>query len=159
MAKRLTYQTRAPAIAETGAQKAYIALMQNFSLRTNAAAFAPTVFAGGSYDVTVTPLGQDNALITSTGTYRSIDQAVMIDVKMFRPKTRSDLAAYAYGILANGEISWSGCGVFNGGSLIHANDDIKQAGSSTIFTYVETIPVAPNELPTEGALCVSAWQK
>ena len=56
-----------------------------------------------------------------------------------------------------GDIDITGGGTVEGSVI--TGGDFKKAGSSAIFTYVDSVPVAPDEVVTDGVLCVSAWQR
>jgi hypothetical protein len=139
MAKRLADRIRAKAIAERGVSTTYAALASDFDLRTNENAFTETEYAGGSVDVDVTPIGDDSAVINSTATYGSATEVAMLDVRIYGGNdVGSGGAAYGCAILADGEISWTGCGVFFGDSLVHANNAFVQAGSGELNAKVSS---------------------
>lgn len=127
-ARQLACRIRAQALAETGVSHAYNLLAQDFEQRTNEASFPLTQYDGGTYDVSVTPLGEDNAVIRGVGTYASVRESVIVDVRRHVQDVAQQDVAYGYAILADGEISWTGCGVFEGDSRVHANSTFKQAG-------------------------------
>lgn len=138
-ARQLAYRVRAESIAEGGAGKAYAMLAENFDLVTNEAAFAVTDYAGGTYDVTVTPVGEDTAVIESVGTFQSMSATVVLDVRRHVTALDPDPAnPFGYAILADGEISWTGCGTFAEDSLVHANELFKQAGSGALDAFVSS---------------------
>lgn len=129
MAQRLSFSTRAQAIAEAGVSRAYTVLAEDFTSREDPAAFPLTPYAGGTYDVDVAPVDDDMAAIKSVGTYEGVTETVILDVREHQLYVTTDPEnAYGYAILADEKISWTGCGVFEGDSRVHANGVFKQAG-------------------------------
>lgn len=138
-ARRLSQTTRAQAIAEAGVSRAYVALAEDFEARSTPEAFPLTQYAGGTYDVDVWPVGDDMAAIRSIGTYQGIVETVILDVKEHQLHRESDPEnAYGYAILADEDISWTGCGVFERDSLIHANGIFKQAGCGELDANISS---------------------
>ncbi len=133
MVRKLGDRARARSIAEAGAAQAYITLDGDFSTRTNEAAFPVTDYAGGTYDVTVTALAEDGAVIESVGTYMAVSETVILDTRLKGGGSETTVEhAYGFAILADGLITWTGCGVFGGESRVHANGLFKQAGSGEL---------------------------
>lgn len=136
MAQKLADRTRAQAIAEAGVSRAYALLAQDFDLRTNDAAFPPTEYGGGCYDVTVIAIGEDLAVIQSTAEHDSTEETAILDVRWQGGSASEGGPAYECAILAAGQISWTGCGVFTGDSRVHGNGLFKQAGSGELNAWV-----------------------
>jgi hypothetical protein len=128
-ARKLSDRIQAQAIAEAGACDSYIRLQTDFTLRTNAVAFPLTDYRGGTYDVAVTAVGDEHAVIESVGCYAGITETVILDTKMLTRETEVVVpSAYGYAILVDGTIRWQGCGVFGGDSRVHGNDQFTQSG-------------------------------
>ncbi len=131
--RRNSARVHARAIAEAGISYAYVTLATDFDSRDSDDAFPVTPFAGGTYDVTVLSVGDEMAVITSHATYQGVTDTVILDVrKDMLERTVKASNAYGYAILVDGQISWTGCGVFYGGARVHANDQFKQAGSGEL---------------------------
>ena len=128
VARQLADRTRAHAIAETGVSKAYAALSADFEARTNTTPSAPISYGGGSYRIQYEPVGEDGVVIKSTGRRNGQEVEVIVDARMHNLLSEPQRVAYSHSILVDGDISWTGCGVFNSNSTIHANGAIKQAG-------------------------------
>jgi len=135
MAKKLAERIKAVAIAEAGASKAYSIVAVDFDQRTNDAAFPATAYAGGMYDVVVTPVGSDEANICSTGVYGSVTEVAVLDVKVFGTgvtSSNSSASAYDFAIVSGGEIGWTGASTFNGGAGLHGNGRFTRSGSGDL---------------------------
>ncbi len=128
-AQRMARRVRAQSIAEAGVSRGYQLLAGDFRLRTNAVLIAETAYGGGTYEVSSQPVGDAEAVLTGRAVYRNVEQTVVLDLhrrEIGVPDSGEE--AYTFAILADGEISWTGCGVFQGHSTVHANDAFKQAG-------------------------------
>lgn len=142
MARKLGDRTRALVIAEAGASEAYTILSTNFALRTDPAAFPVTAFGGGTYDVTVTPLDDNMALITSTGVCGIAQESVILNVKNFPAGTGSTPPSnipnwpanvYGFAVVAGGNMSFVGNMDMNtSNGWIHANGSMYGNGVQTI---------------------------
>jgi hypothetical protein len=135
MAKKLSNRVRATAIAEAGINDAYSILATNFNARENDNAFPATAYGDGIYDVTVTAISNNIAIIKSTGTYGKITETVILDVKNITDSASSaplnDIWQYA--IVSGGDMTWTGSGTMNiGGGKIHTNGKYKHTGSSVL---------------------------
>lgn len=71
---------RARAIAESGANEAFSALQEDFSLSDDPHAFPPAEFAGGMYEVKVSRVNAGTAQVAAKGFYRDAETEVVIDV-------------------------------------------------------------------------------
>jgi hypothetical protein len=134
-ARRLSDRTRAQAIAEAGANKAYSVLAANFDQRTNAAAFPAESYGGGRFVLNVTPVGTGTAVINSTGQFNNVSESVILDVTrdgVGSPGWSGDEDPYKHTIVANGKVTWTGVGQFVGPGTVYANSDFKQAGSGEL---------------------------
>lgn len=120
---------RAKLIAEAGANFAYQQVAQNFPTRTNASAFPSTSYAGGTYDVTVQPLGTRAAVIISTGQFNSAITRVIMDIyndgelSGVLPPT----SPWAHSVFVNGTITLNGSGNVLGS--VRCNSTVRQNGS------------------------------
>lgn len=136
MAKKLAERVKAEAIAEAGIGKAYSILAADFDQRTNAAAFPATPYAGGVYDVAVTAVGDDDASICSTGTYGSVTEVVILDVRLSGGAVAGPgpQEPWECAILSGGNMTWTGNGttIVGSGGLVHANGSYKQTGSTVL---------------------------
>lgn len=139
MARRLTDRIRAQAIAEAGVSRAYEDLSENFDLRLDDDAFPAMDYLGGSFDVTVLPVDADVAVINSQGKHGDVAVTVILDVRQSGGTVvEAGGSAYGFAIIADGEISWTGCGVFQGDSYVHANQLFKQAGSGELNANISS---------------------
>lgn len=131
---------RAKSIAEAGVAHAYLILSTNFESRGGAAMFPETSYGGGTYDVSVVPVGDNGAVITSTGSYNSVVEVAVADVE--RPASDAlslDLGAYEFMIAVGQDITWTGGGIFHGsGVLVHANGEFRQSGSGVLNSDIES---------------------
>lgn len=142
MARKLADRTKALAIAEAGASQAYSVLVTNFSARTNPAAFPETVFHHGTYDVTVVAVGDDVAVITSTGTCENTMETVVLDVKNYGGGGSEGYAGTVsdYAILCGGTFYFRGCGNVsgtNGTVMLHSNGKMDIRGDATAAPNVD----------------------
>jgi hypothetical protein len=135
MAGALGGRVRAQAIAEAGACYAYSILATNFDTRNNAASFPATAYAGGVYDVTVTPVGADRAVITATGTCDNVTEIVMLDVICVTSGSGGPPeGAFAYTIVSGDDMTFTGSGPINvGGGTVQANGAFKMTGSCSLL--------------------------
>ena len=132
MARRLSNRIHAATIAESGANHAYSVLVTNFEARHNAENFPSQSFAGGYYSVGVFPIGDNMAVIHSTGTYKGVEGHVILDIKDFgedTPGSPGGGPAYGLVILAGGTVTWQGASQFINGGLVHGNQAFTQGGS------------------------------
>jgi hypothetical protein len=139
MARKLTDQVRALMYAEAGAHEAYARLQNDWSLRTNAAAFPPTSYDLGSFDVTVTTVTNGVALLQSVGICRDAEVEVVLDLQMATVggsggSTNPVDDAFSYGMVCGGELNFGGCGDIsgtNGTTLMHANGLMHLRGNAS----------------------------
>ncbi len=141
MANKLTNRTRALAIAEAGVNVAYSILATNFDARLNDDAFPQTAYAGGTYDVTVTPISNNIAVIKSVGTYNGVSDVTILDVTK-KGETAAGgggtsnpppQGAWACAILSGDDMTWTGSGTTDvGGGRIHTNGRDKHTGSAIV---------------------------
>lgn len=136
-AQTLGDRIRALAIAEAGANEAYAIMATNFALRNNAESFPKTAYADGWYDATVSAIGEQTAVISSTGSYNDVEVEVMLDIKDYGSPGTVDLGydarAFDYGILCGGEFDFGGCGDISstsGTTRIHANGYLNVRGDA-----------------------------
>ncbi|MDA0321557.1 MAG: hypothetical protein O2923_02415 [Verrucomicrobia bacterium] len=145
MTGRLSDEIRAQAIAETGIGEAYAQLASDFNIRTNADAFSVTSYDGGSYEVTVMPVGDDRVAIESTGIRNDAEVTIIVDARMLPIRADVDGSPYSHSILADENIAWTGAGAFQSNSSVHANGTFKQAGSGELDAHVSsTVSVTLN---------------
>ncbi|MBN1671708.1 MAG: hypothetical protein JXR37_11770 [Kiritimatiellae bacterium] len=123
-------QIKAQVIAEAGANEAYAILVGDFEQRTNAAAFPPVDYAGGGYDATVWPVGDDMAVICSTGTHERV-ASVMLDVKNYggHDPGEDPTSPWSKAVMVNGTIAHNGAGKCVGD--VHSNQELTANGSIT----------------------------
>lgn len=139
MARRLADEVRAESIAEAGIGNAYGALSADFNVRTNADAFPPTDFDGGTYDVTVTPIGDDGAVIQSVGRRGAATVTIKVDTRLHQLTSDDEPTAYGYAMLADETITWTGGGDFQGRGSMHANDVFKMTGGGSLQADVSSV--------------------
>jgi hypothetical protein len=144
VARKLADRTRALAIAEAGAAKAYSVLVTNFSLRTNPAAFSSASFGGGSYALQVSAIGSNMASIVSTGVCGLAQEYVMLDVRNYGPYggtnwsgsgTTNGLStnAFDYAVCSGGTLTWSGnVDLTMSNGWMHSNSAYLANGDNTI---------------------------
>jgi len=138
MARRLGDRIRALAIAEAGVNEAYTVLTTNWADRLADTAFPLTAYASGTYDVTVTPVSNNVAIICSTGVYGEVTAVAILDVANFGSgggggSGPTDVA-YDYAILSGGTFRFNGCGDIsgtNGAALLHSNDSMNIRGNAS----------------------------
>ena len=135
-ARKLADRVRAKAIAEAGVNHAYSMLVTNFALREDANAFPPTAYGDGVYDVTVKCLGNNVAILCSTGNCGMAAVSVIADVVNYGVPY-SDVVppspAFDYAMICGGEFSFRGCGYIdgtNGTAKIHSNGAMSLAGNA-----------------------------
>jgi hypothetical protein len=143
---KLDDRVRAKAIAEAGANEAYTRLEENWDARLNDDAFPQTAFGNGHYDVTVTPLTNNAAIISSAGHYGKSDELAILDISLF-DKTPGGGAPSAaipigdYSILCNDLFHFGGTGNIystNGQSRIHGNALINIKGNAGVNISLES---------------------
>jgi len=135
MAHKLADRARAQAIAESGAHKAYSILVTNFAARMSDAEFPSTAYAGGSFDVTVTPVSNNMAIVSSVGRFGIATEQVILDVKNYGGLAGTSFGEELvdYAILCGGRFDFKGCGEIsgtNGGARLHANGLVNITGSA-----------------------------
>jgi len=111
--RRQTEMIYAKAIAEAGLNEAYSRLARDFSLRYHPQAFPLTPFGGGTYDVTVTPIGERAARLLSEGRYRHAVARLGMDIRnAAAPPDGSDHSTvpdpWKYAMFANGNLRLNG---------------------------------------------------
>ncbi len=130
MAKRLTNRTRAISIAEAGVHVAYSILSTNFDARASDDAFPATSYGGGQFDVTVTAISNNIAVIKSEGLYQGVAEVVILDVTKYGADTPGSggtsnpppQGAWACAIISGDDMTWTGSGMTDVGSgKIHTN--------------------------------------
>ncbi|TFH16794.1 MAG: hypothetical protein E4H02_04675 [Lentisphaerales bacterium] len=145
--RRHIHLTKAQAIAEAGIDYAYSVLQTNFAQRTNPAAFPPTAFAGGTFDVTVVPVSNDVAIIYSAGQFGVAAADVAADARDYGVGVGGpggapiDPAVFDFAVLCGGTFDFGGCGTVtstNGTVLFHANGEIAIKGSADVDLDIES---------------------
>ncbi len=136
MANKLADRTRAKSIAEAGVNFAYSILATNFNACSNPAAFPVTAYGDGSFDVTVTPVSNNLAVISSVGTYKGIIEKAVLDIcNSSDSSTVSSMptSPWDYAILSGDDMTWSGSGVTDvGNGWVHTNGKDKHTGSAVL---------------------------
>ncbi|MEI6808154.1 MAG: hypothetical protein WCN95_05480 [bacterium] len=145
-AQRLASKVKATAIAEAGVAQAYSVLTTNWAARYNPDAFPKIAYGGGSYDVTVKPVGSNQAVLVSTGFFGVVVASVMADLYNYSASTNGSsggsggsgggigVGAYGYTIASKGNMGWSGSGdtILAPGGKIHSNGSFKMTGSPKV---------------------------
>ena len=154
MAQRLADYARAVAIAEAGANAAYVTLLDDFSARSNSAAFPSTTYGGGAYDPEVVPISTNMAIIRSVGTYNLESATVILDIKDYGELgnygSLINSEAFEYGMVAGGTLDFRGCGNISttGGAIrAHVNGvmDIRgDAGANLDISSSTKIKISNN---------------
>lgn len=145
MAKKLTNRTRAISIAEAGVHVAYSILATNFEARSSDDAFPETAYAGGVYDVTITSIGDDIAVIKSAGTYGDVTEMTILDVR--KEGTISGGSgggaipgtAWECSVFASGKITVNGNGNIQG--VTHCNNDFRANGNMDWGTVASNVTI------------------
>lgn len=145
-AARLANKIKATAIAEAGVAQAYSVLVTNWGARNNSDTFPKVSYGGGSYDVTVRPVGGDMAIIISTGVYSTVSACVMADLRDYGVTTNTGGTGgtdgsvtgggyyqssnpYDYTVFTDGSTTLNGNGTLLG--RIHANGAVTANGGVT----------------------------
>jgi len=133
---------KAQAYAEGGANQAYSLLKTNFALRLDPSRFPPTDYGDGTYDVTITSVGTNKAVISCVGQRGRSTVTVMCDIQNFAAGSGGSgstsgvppaVGAYTYAIVSGGKMGWSGSGTINvGTSKLHGNGQFKMTGSKQV---------------------------
>ena len=133
---------KAQAYAEGGANQAYSLLKTNFALRLDPSRFPPTSYGDGTYDVTITSVGTNKAVISCVGQRGHSTVNVMCDIQNFAAGTSSPggtnavppaVGAYTFAIVSGGPMGWSGSGNINVGTgKLHGNGQFKMTGSKQV---------------------------
>lgn len=142
-AHKLADRSRAQAVAEAGAHKAYSILETNFNARLSDAAFPLTSYGGGTFDVTVTPLSNNVAVVSSLGRYGLASEQVIVDVKNYGPSVDGTGGSgwTAYSILCGGSFDFGGCGNISspiGMAYLHANGPVTIRGDASVNLNVRS---------------------
>lgn len=134
MSRRVSDRIQAKVISQAGANKIYSVLASDWSQTTNCALFALTQYGNGSYESCLTMVSSNQAVICSTGHYRTASARTMMDVKTYGGAYTNPLAAaYACAILSGGLMTWTGSGSINVGSAkVHTNNKYKMTGSQVL---------------------------
>jgi len=136
-AHKLADRSRAQAVAEAGAHRAYSILETNFTARMSDAEFPLTSYGGGTFDVTVTPLSNNVAVVSSLGRYGLASEQVIVDVKNYGPTLDGTMGSgwTEYSILCGGSFDFGGCGSLSsseGIAYLHANGPITIRGDASV---------------------------
>lgn len=133
---------KAQAYAEAGANEAYNTIKTNFANAADPSQFPAMTFGDGTYDVTVTTVGSDQASIVAVGQCGTATITVKADVKNMLPGTPGSGGGttpptdpWAYTWLVNGQMRMNGQSEFVG--YLHANNDIDVNGASQWGTATE----------------------
>ena len=143
MTEKLADRVRALSIAEAGANMAYSILQTNFNARLNDTAFPLTTYGGGTFDVTVTPVGTNVAVVDSVGLYGNSREEVILDVRNLgstNSPASFDTNSLAYAILCGGNFDFGGCGTISGtnAALMHANGTMTIRGSANMAVNMKS---------------------
>lgn len=106
-ARRMTYEIRAKAIAEAGANRAYDALRMDYRLRRQGTLFSETPFAGGNYRVVVDSVDGGTTRLISTGQFRGAVHRIGLDVRNTLHEEGGP-PYFDYAIFANGNMRFNG---------------------------------------------------
>lgn len=128
---------RAKVIAEAGANQAYNKVRYDFTKVANASLFPETDFGGGTYDVSFTASGTNQAHLISVGRCGMAEARVSADllnqdrqtVSWLTDNRKVDPAVFTnYAVLAGGMIDWGGGGEIRNGGKVRANNKIEMVG-------------------------------
>jgi len=131
---RVRDHIQAQMIAEAGANAAFSLIKADWSARLDPGNFPWTPFSGGSYDATVTPVGNVGAVIQCVGECRGVQAEVIVDVKQSgtpgSPGAQPPAEGpYKYAVLA-GSILFGGNGQTDvGGGDVHSNSSYDMNGT------------------------------
>jgi len=130
---------RAKAIAEAGANIAFVMICSNYSTVSNSAAFPVTNYRGGKYDPTVTPMSPTSAVISCIGVYNVATSTVALDVRNITTNMPTGsgqpaaTGAYACAMMSGGQMTWNGNSTVNmGAGTLQSNTGLQIAGNSRI---------------------------
>lgn len=128
---------KAKVIAEAGANKAYNLIKNDFAAVQNDALFPETSFGEGTFDVTLTTIGTNKAMLVSVGKCGTAEARVAADllyrerinVTMIEKDNPVDPSIFTnYPVLAGGIIEWRGGGELRGGGKVRANGKVDMNG-------------------------------
>lgn len=152
--RRQTDAIRAKAIAEAGLNEAYARLRDDFSLRYQPLAFGQRSFAGGTYNVTVTPVGERAARLLSVGRYGIAEVRVGMDVRNAAAQSGDSGSdqrppnPWQYAMFANGNLRLNGTPPTVRGAL-HSNQEFRLSGNPR---NIEGIITARSIVSTGGEI-------
>lgn len=142
MARKLANRVRAQSYAEAGANEAFTIIEANWAAHTNMANFPLTAYGQGSYDVTVTAVTNNVALIRSIGVCRDTTVEVILDIKNYGDAGSSwDLSAFDFAMVSGGSFDFGGCGNIsstNGPIKLHSNNDMDISGNAQTDVSIES---------------------
>lgn len=165
---RIRDYMKAQAYAEAGVHDAYSVLKANWAARENDSAFPMKNYADGSYDPSVTPIGQNLVLISAVGRCNRATATAKADARNYggtapgSTNATPSHPAYGYAVVSGGQMTWNGNGltrVING--KIHSNNKLKLTGgqilqASLVSSSVEIWSTGNTEL--RGNAAAPAWQ-
>lgn len=158
-AQRLTNKIKAQAMAEAGCEYGYAILSTDWAARYDPSAFGSTSTNGTtlnsvsssptsgyklsstgsseSYKIHVAPIGDQAALVTSTGTCGDVSSVSAVSVQNIGGANDDGSVlsgqAFKYAILCGGDLDFSGCGSIvspSGQAKFHANGAISLKGNT-----------------------------
>lgn len=139
--ERARQDNAAIAIAEAGANAAFAIIKANFANKDDASLFPPTSYNGGTFDTTVSSVGDDQAQIKCVGISGSSTQTVIVDIRDF--STGEDAtdpsSPWAHTIFVNGSGTMNGSGNCYGS--VRCNRDLRANGSFSWGTVANPVDV------------------
>jgi hypothetical protein len=133
---------KAKVIAEAGANLAYNKVRYSFANLADASLFPETAFGGGTYDVTFTSSGTNQARLVSVGRCGTAEARVSADlfnqarqnISWLKDNRSFDPAIFTnYAVLAGGKIDWGGGGTITNGGKVRANNKIEMVGGGDFY--------------------------
>lgn len=155
MAIRLTNRIKAKAMAEAGCEYGYAILSTNWAARYDPTLFAfvppgahdgaaglasANIYENLNYNITVTAISSNAAVITATGMCGQASAEATIGVQDWGGTSVGgqsfDTEAFNYAILCGGSFTFRGCGTISsssGDANFHANGQMDLAGNTHTF--------------------------
>ncbi|MFH0907458.1 MAG: hypothetical protein V1929_01680 [bacterium] len=139
--QRARQDNQAMAIAEAGANAALAIIKTDFANKDNTSLFPDTSYNDGTFDVTVTSVGDDKAQIKCVAVSGTSTQIVIVDVKDFSEGTPGEdpSSPWAHTIFINGNGRINGAGNCYGS--VRCNQDLRTAGAFEWGTVANPVDV------------------
>ncbi len=181
-ARRLTEGIKAQAMAEAGCEYGYAILSTDWDARYDLSAFSSSDSGSSSlsstpdasfssmedanYQITVEPIGELSALVTTTGTCGSASVVSIVSVQNIGGSDDDgDVLsgqAFEYAILCGGEFDFSGCGTIispSGNAKFHANGNMFLRGTTDALINLSssTMMNINNNVTVGGDITAPDW--